>query len=514
MVCVCAPRPPAALCMCMSVCAQLCASEAFASDFLDLLDTLNLTQHVHSPTHSHGHTLDLVCSTGISIHHLSTTNLYISDHLAVTFNVDPPPLPHSEKRQITFRNLKSISPQDLSASLSATLTASPPTPSAKLPDLLNYYNNTLSSCLDQLAPLKTKTVSFRHSAPWYTSELHKMKSHKRQLERLYRKTGFTVHLQAYTDHLHLYRTALKSARSSYYSNLINSGSSNQKALFSTVKKLLHPIDSTSITFTPEKCNTFLSSFQTKINAIYNSLPPPSIPCSSPPPLIPSALSCFSPVSSTDEPGREDSIISTPPPPLSPLPQTSTLVQAIAPHSTPEKVVKLFFPDYVVHTDTELEHARKEYFELAKKGEEQNCQMSKDLRCRLIRNTMTSMIAILRAKGDAESDRYPSKPEVKAMAKRIVQYYPMLQDLGKKNTWATVYGQLFQRLQNVRSPQKTFPDGRPSKKRHLKQKMPHPEQTIDTDEMESTPSSDSTIILDPSSEENTATDSAIEERGGL
>ncbi|CAJ1055574.1 PREDICTED: uncharacterized protein LOC109521672 [Xyrichtys novacula] len=27
-----------------------------ASNFLDLLDTLNLTQHVHSPTHSHGHT--------------------------------------------------------------------------------------------------------------------------------------------------------------------------------------------------------------------------------------------------------------------------------------------------------------------------------------------------------------------------------------------------------------------------------------------------------------------------
>ncbi|CAJ1081981.1 LOW QUALITY PROTEIN: uncharacterized protein LOC116399339 [Xyrichtys novacula] len=64
-----------------------------ASDFLDLLDTLNLTQHVHSPTHSHGHTLDLVCSTGISIHHLSTTNLYISDHLAVTFNVDLPLCP-------------------------------------------------------------------------------------------------------------------------------------------------------------------------------------------------------------------------------------------------------------------------------------------------------------------------------------------------------------------------------------------------------------------------------------
>ncbi|CAJ1055552.1 LOW QUALITY PROTEIN: uncharacterized protein LOC115374818, partial [Xyrichtys novacula] len=54
--------------------------------------------------------------------------------------------------------------------------------------------------------------------------LHKMKSHKRQLERLYRKTGLTVHLHAYTGHLHLYRTALNSVRSSFYSNLIHSGS--------------------------------------------------------------------------------------------------------------------------------------------------------------------------------------------------------------------------------------------------------------------------------------------------
>ncbi|KAL6484017.1 hypothetical protein MHYP_G00088900 [Metynnis hypsauchen] len=86
-------------------------------------------------------------------------------------------------------------------------------------------------------------------------------------------------------------------------------------------------------------------------------------------------------------------------------------------------------------------------------------MSKDLRCRLIRNTMTSMIAILRAKGDG--DRYPSKPEVTAMAKRIVLYYPMLQDrdLSSKNAWVTVYTQLYKRLQNVRSPQKTNPKRR-------------------------------------------------------
>nr|XP_033945851.1 uncharacterized protein LOC117451579 [Pseudochaenichthys georgianus] len=115
-------------------------------------------------------------------------------------------------------------------------------------------------------------------------------------------------------------------------------------------------------------------------------------------------------------------------------------------------------------------------------------MSKDLRCRLIRNTMTSMIAILKAKGDKDSDRYPSKPEVTAMAKRIVQYYPMLQDRGSKKTlWVTVYAQLNKRLQNVRSPQKTSPGGRHSKKRRVG-------QGSNTEE-----SSGSTIILDQSSD---------------
>lgn len=117
-------------------------------------------------------------------------------------------------------------------------------------------------------------------------------------------------------------------------------------------------------------------------------------------------------------------------------QTSTPVNASpARYTTPEKVVKLSFPEYVLYTDTELEQVRQQYFELSKRGEQRNCQMSKELRCRLIRNTMTSMIAILRAKGDGESHRYPSKPEITAMAKRVVLYYPMLQDQGLP-TWVS------------------------------------------------------------------------------
>ena len=53
----------------------------FASDFISLLDCFGIAQHVLGPTHTKGHTLDLVCPTGISPRHLQCDDLAISDHL-------------------------------------------------------------------------------------------------------------------------------------------------------------------------------------------------------------------------------------------------------------------------------------------------------------------------------------------------------------------------------------------------------------------------------------------------
>lgn len=53
-------------------------------------------------------------------------------------------------------------------------------------------------------------------------------------------------------------------------------------------------------------------------------------------------------------------------------------------------------------------------------------MSKELKCRLVRNTVTSMVSLLRA-SQGQMERYPSKTEITAMAKKVVEYYPMLQD---------------------------------------------------------------------------------------
>lgn len=59
--------------------------------------------------------------------------------------------------------------------------------------------------------------------------------------------------------------------SRYYSEIVHSSSSNPRTLFSTTNKLTKPKDNITTTFTTDKCNSFLSSFHSKIELIYRQL---------------------------------------------------------------------------------------------------------------------------------------------------------------------------------------------------------------------------------------------------
>lgn len=109
------------------------------------------------------------------------------------------------------------------------------------------------------------------------------------------------------------------------------------------------------------------------------------------------------------------------------------------HHVNSRTVQLVSPQYVVYTDTELEQSRTTFFEKQRAGQEEGFTLSKELRCRLIRNTVTSMIAIKRAAGD--DFQYPCSRELTVMAKRLVEYYPMLRDrpaAGCQSEWVGGY----------------------------------------------------------------------------
>ena len=80
-----------------------------ARRFLDLLDTFNLKQHISTPTHRSGHTLDLIITREDDkiASNFIVYDPVISDYLAVHCQLafTKPPF---EKKEIHYRKLRSI----------------------------------------------------------------------------------------------------------------------------------------------------------------------------------------------------------------------------------------------------------------------------------------------------------------------------------------------------------------------------------------------------------------------
>lgn len=149
-------------------------------DFLSCLDSLGFHQFVDFPTHTKGHTLDLICCSGLSPSNCSADDVHLSDHFVVSFNVTLRLSIIKTPCLISFRNIKDINIDTLSSSNNILIPNQSPTPDEQV----NLYNNGLHNILDCIAPLKTQSVTLSQSAPWFTPELRSMKAKGCQLERL------------------------------------------------------------------------------------------------------------------------------------------------------------------------------------------------------------------------------------------------------------------------------------------------------------------------------------------
>lgn len=104
---------------------------------------------------------------------------------------------------------------------------------------IDCYNSALSSILNAVAPVKERVVSFSKSSPWYTNDLRALKVEGRKIERLYNKSGLTVHKLMFEQHQLQYHLVLKTSREAYYSHVINKGAANPRTLFKTIDSLLN-----------------------------------------------------------------------------------------------------------------------------------------------------------------------------------------------------------------------------------------------------------------------------------
>jgi len=156
------------------------ATATDTNHFLSCLDSFGLKQFIDFPTHSKGHTLDLVCCIGITPFECRSRDpsICISDHKLVSFNAKLTVSKIAHNRTITFRNIKNIELSVFADEVNNLMNNYSLNTDGllSLDELTSYYNDQLQNVLDNVAPVRTRTVSFAHTAQWYTSELRLFKS--------------------------------------------------------------------------------------------------------------------------------------------------------------------------------------------------------------------------------------------------------------------------------------------------------------------------------------------------
>ena len=201
-----------------------------------LLDSAGLQQQVTGPTHTSGHCLDLVISRGPDNLITSTcVSSLLSDHHAIhcCLSLKKMPLP---RKTVTYRKYKAIDHELFRKDLSLTpLIVSPAT---SLDELLMQYSTSLQDLINEHAPLKTKVTALRPSVPWFTADIAQAKRQCKKCAEKWRKTGLTVHREAYKHQRDYVNDLVAKAKKLHYNKQVEE-CPDQKALFRLLNTLLH-----------------------------------------------------------------------------------------------------------------------------------------------------------------------------------------------------------------------------------------------------------------------------------
>ena len=213
-------------------------SRTGTANMFDLLAENNLTQRVYGSTHRGGHTLDLILTraTESTASNVRCSDPGISYHKAIvcSLHVGKPP---AVRKLVSVRNYKLINVDNLCKDLLESHDLQ------SLPDDVEsaalQYDSTLRTIIDKHAPVKSKAITIRSEAVWYTEEIHDARRIRRKLERKWRKSGLEVDFQIYTSQRQAVTRLVHETKTDYYCADIQTNAKDSKLLFKTVDTLLH-----------------------------------------------------------------------------------------------------------------------------------------------------------------------------------------------------------------------------------------------------------------------------------
>ena len=243
------------------------------SQFLQIIESFGLKQHVNVPTHVAGYILDFVF-TREDCDFLSCVpkaHFMMTSHSTILFSLNWAK-PSRLAIVRTCRKIKAINLKKFQSDLQSSDLLQ--CPAESLDDLALQYQSTLSSVLEFHAPLVLIKVSQRPSQPWFCSEIAEAKKKRRRLQRRLRRTKLEIDRLSFIEARNNVCKLTSMAKTSFYSRRIDAFSCNQKALFREMNHLLN--QSTVTPMPPHEspgvlANQFADYFSSKIDLIRREL---------------------------------------------------------------------------------------------------------------------------------------------------------------------------------------------------------------------------------------------------
>lgn len=243
----------------------------------ELISSYGLSQIVTVPTHKAGHLLDVViCShkmvedSSVKINKLDASIFPSCDHLPIIFNLkNNSQKSANELKTITFRNLRGIVTEDFRNDLSCELSELV-CETNSFENIIHSYNSKCSTVLDQHAPLISKQIRDRGTAPWFDGEYKSLRNLRRKAERQWKKHGTAKDREHYIELRTKCSELSFTKKKDFFSEQFHKHNHSPKSLFRFVddfmdknKDITLP-QSDSLKDTVDRFNAF---FEEKINLI-------------------------------------------------------------------------------------------------------------------------------------------------------------------------------------------------------------------------------------------------------
>ena len=247
-------------------------SKPYSAEFLELLETYNIRNHVSFATHRLGHTLDLVLSLADSDYVKDIEGLpvvdYISDHALLLFSLVVA-RPKATKKSITFRSYRNVDQDKIATDIMSSL-AEVDLPSRTAECLVLHYNESLRQLEERHFPLITKEILVKANSPWYDHTIVILRRQRRKAERKWRRCRTESAWLEYRAARCAVVDRVRQCKIRYYENEWASCRGDQKRLFILVDRLMSghvPTLLPSCESDVRLASDFLKFFQSKIDQI-------------------------------------------------------------------------------------------------------------------------------------------------------------------------------------------------------------------------------------------------------